>query len=196
MEWVETTGKTVAEAKETALDRLGVADDDAEFEILEEPRNGLFGLIRGEARVRARIRPTEARPKQERKRGRGSAPRNDTRWTSRARTPSRAMSSPARRHVRDHGRLAARARPDAVVRHVNAVHAAIVRVPRRARGAVFVRMVRKAPRTHRSIRPPSGRLRSHSSRGWSTRSVFPARPSWRPSTASSRCRSPATISAC
>ena len=69
MEWVETTGKTVAEAKETALDRLGVADDDAEFEILEEPRNGLFGLIRGEARVRARIRPTEARPKQERKRG-------------------------------------------------------------------------------------------------------------------------------
>jgi spoIIIJ-associated protein len=71
MEWVETTGKTIAEAKETALDRLGVADDDAEFEILEEPRNGLFGLIRGEARVRARIRPTEARPKQERRRGRG-----------------------------------------------------------------------------------------------------------------------------
>ena len=42
-------------------------------------RNGLFGLIRGEARVRARIRPTEARPKQERKRGRGdrSASRTD-----------------------------------------------------------------------------------------------------------------------
>lgn len=80
MEWVETTGKTVAEAKETALDRLGVADDDAEFEILEEPRNGLFGLIRGEARVRARIRPTEARPKQERRRSRGerSATRPDT----------------------------------------------------------------------------------------------------------------------
>lgn len=80
MEWVETTGKTVAEAKEMALDRLGVADDDAEFEIVEEPRNGLFGLIRGEARVRARIRPTEARPKQDRKRGRGdrSATANET----------------------------------------------------------------------------------------------------------------------
>ena len=71
MEWVETTGKTVEEAKERALDQLGVADDDAEFEILEEPRAGLFGLIRGEARVRARIRPTEARPKQERRRGKG-----------------------------------------------------------------------------------------------------------------------------
>lgn len=106
MEWVETTGKTVAEAKETALDRLGVADDDAEFEILEEPRNGLFGLIRGEARVRARIRPTEARPKQERKRGRGSAPRNDARDESSkdaepsdvvAGAPPRSGSRPARR---------------------------------------------------------------------------------------------------
>ena len=95
MEWVETTGKTVAEAKETALDRLGVAEDDAEFEILEEPRNGLFGLMRGEARVRARIRPTEARPKQERKRGRGAAPRHRAPTPSRARMPSRATTSPA-----------------------------------------------------------------------------------------------------
>ncbi|HWM23002.1 MAG TPA: RNA-binding cell elongation regulator Jag/EloR [Ilumatobacteraceae bacterium] len=102
MEWVETTGKTVAEAKETALDRLGVADDDAEFEILEEPRNGLFGLIRGEARVRARIRPTEARPKQERKRGRGdrSGPRHETRpgaTDDDAGTPARTEARPARR---------------------------------------------------------------------------------------------------
>jgi spoIIIJ-associated protein len=92
MEWVETTGKTVAEAKDTALDRLGVADDDAEFEILEEPRNGLFGLIRGEARVRARIRPTEARPKQERKRGRGdrSGSRTDTQSEAGADAPDDA----------------------------------------------------------------------------------------------------------
>ena len=72
MEWVETTAKTIDEAKEKALDQLGVADDDAEFEILEEPKAGLFGLIRGEARVRGRIRPTEARPKVERRRGRRS----------------------------------------------------------------------------------------------------------------------------
>jgi len=66
MEWVETTGKTVEEAKEAALDQLGVHEDDAEFEVVEEPRTGLFGRTRGEARVRARVRPTLPRPKAER----------------------------------------------------------------------------------------------------------------------------------
>lgn len=67
MEWVETTGKTVADAREQALDRLGVAEDEAEFDVLEEPKTGLFGRTRGEARVRARIRPTAVRPKQDRR---------------------------------------------------------------------------------------------------------------------------------
>ena len=67
MEWVETTGKTVEEAKDAALDQLGVDEQDAEFEVLEEPRAGLFGRTRGEARVRARIRPTQPRPKAERR---------------------------------------------------------------------------------------------------------------------------------
>ena len=40
MEWVETTGKTVDDAKELALDQLGVMADEAEFEVLEEPRPG------------------------------------------------------------------------------------------------------------------------------------------------------------
>src|SRR5258706_9562036 len=67
MEWVETTGKTVEDAKEAALDQLGVHEDDAEFEVLEAPRVGLFGRLRGEARVRARVRPTRPRPKAERR---------------------------------------------------------------------------------------------------------------------------------
>ncbi len=71
MEWVETTAKTVEAAKDAALDRLGVAADEAEFEVVEEPRPGLFGRTRGEARVRARVLPTQLRPKQERRR-RGS----------------------------------------------------------------------------------------------------------------------------
>src|SRR5437762_11488999 len=78
MEWVETTGKTVEEAKEAALDQLGVHEDDAEFEVIESPRVGLFGRLRGEARVRARVRPTRPRAKAERrdrKRRRPDGPR-------------------------------------------------------------------------------------------------------------------------
>jgi spoIIIJ-associated protein len=67
MEWVETTGRTVEEAKDAALDQLGVDEQDAEFEILEEPKSGLFGRLRQEARVRARVRPTRPRPKVERR---------------------------------------------------------------------------------------------------------------------------------
>ncbi|MDE3082928.1 MAG: Jag N-terminal domain-containing protein, partial [Acidobacteriota bacterium] len=69
MDWVETTGKTIDEATERALAHLGVHRDDAEVEILEEPRAGLFGRVRGEARVRARVRPTSPRPKRSRKPG-------------------------------------------------------------------------------------------------------------------------------
>lgn len=75
MEWVETTGKTIEEAKDAALDQLGVDEQDAEFEVVEEPRTGLFGRTRGEARVRARVRPVQPRPKVERRdrRGRSNA---------------------------------------------------------------------------------------------------------------------------
>lgn len=67
MEWVETTGRTVEEAKDAALDQLGVDEQDAEFEVMEEPKLGLFGRLRSEARVRARVRPTKPRPKEDRR---------------------------------------------------------------------------------------------------------------------------------
>lgn len=67
MEWVETTGRTVEEAKDAALDELGVDEADAEFDVLEEPKSGLFGRVRQEARVRARVRPSTPRPKADRR---------------------------------------------------------------------------------------------------------------------------------
>jgi hypothetical protein len=67
MEWVETTGKTISEAKEAALDELGVDEQDAEFEVLAEPKVGLFGRLRSEGRVRARVRPTTPRAKEDRR---------------------------------------------------------------------------------------------------------------------------------
>jgi len=67
MEWVEFTARTLQEAKDLAVDRLGVASEDAEFEVLSEPRPGLFGRLKGEARVRARVRPAQARQKVDRR---------------------------------------------------------------------------------------------------------------------------------
>jgi spoIIIJ-associated protein len=73
MEWVEVTAKSVEAAKELALDRLGISTDDAEFDVVEEPRPGLFGRMRGEARVRARVKPAMVRQKQDRRNRRTSA---------------------------------------------------------------------------------------------------------------------------
>ena len=64
---MEAGGKSLAEAKEVVLDLLGVAEDDAEFVIISEPKAGLFGRMRGEARVQARVRPMAPPPKRGRR---------------------------------------------------------------------------------------------------------------------------------
>ena len=102
MEWVETTARTVAEAKDAALDQLGVDEQEAEFEVLEEPRAGLFGRVRGEARVRARVAPKQPRPKVERSGGRRGKARS-----------GRAADGPAGKAAgrgRGHHRIGAAAR--------------------------------------------------------------------------------------
>lgn len=66
MEWIEISAKTIEEAKDRALDALGVDERDAEFDILEEPKAGLFGRVKGEARIRARVKPRKPRSKQRR----------------------------------------------------------------------------------------------------------------------------------
>ncbi|WP_334142607.1 RNA-binding cell elongation regulator Jag/EloR [Rhabdothermincola sp.] len=86
---METTGRTVDEAKDRALDQLGVDLSDAEFEVLEEPKAGLFGRIRREARVRARVKPTQPRPKADRRerRRRGRSAGDNGREQGRVRSP-------------------------------------------------------------------------------------------------------------
>ena len=70
MEWVTTTAKTLPEAIDLALDNLGVDESEAEIVVLEEPSKGLFGRVRGTARVEARVKPKAIRPKTERGRNR------------------------------------------------------------------------------------------------------------------------------
>lgn len=78
MEWVETTGRTLPDAVEAALDQLGVAEDDLEYQVVDEPRSGLLGRLGGrEARIRARVKPISRekpgeRQRRERRRGRGA----------------------------------------------------------------------------------------------------------------------------
>jgi spoIIIJ-associated protein len=104
MEWVETTGRTVEEAKEAALDRLGVGEEDAEFELLAEPRSGLFGRIRAEARVRARVRPTRPRPKDDRReRRRRSRPRAKAHSRDSAEKAAVVSAPPQERRSRGNG---------------------------------------------------------------------------------------------
>ena len=56
MEWVETTGRTLEEALDAALDQLGVDEKDVEYEVLAEPKAGLLGRFGGrDARIRARV---------------------------------------------------------------------------------------------------------------------------------------------
>jgi spoIIIJ-associated protein len=89
VQWVETTGRTIEDAKEAALEQLGIDDSEAEFEVLEEPKTGLFGRPRGEARIRARVVPKAPRPKQERR------PRKGRSGSSGGRAGSSGASSTA-----------------------------------------------------------------------------------------------------
>ena len=69
MEWVEVRGDDVAAAEELALDQLGVAREDAEFEVVTAPENKWLGLKKTEARVRARVKPVGPKSKENNKRG-------------------------------------------------------------------------------------------------------------------------------
>jgi len=69
MEWVETTGRTIAEALDAALDELGVDEEDVEYEVLEEPKAGFLGRLgSSEGRIRARIKPISREKPGERQR--------------------------------------------------------------------------------------------------------------------------------
>jgi len=85
MEWIEVTARTVDEARERAIDLLGVTEEDIEVEVLAEPKMGLFGRVREEARVRARLLPAVPRSKDDSNRRRRSGG---------GRGPSRAEGEP------------------------------------------------------------------------------------------------------
>jgi spoIIIJ-associated protein len=98
MEWVETTGRTVEEALDAALDELGVDENDVEYEVVARPRGGLLGRFGGEARIRARVKPLsrekpgEARRRSRRRAGADRAEDGRTEETATARPRARAAA--------------------------------------------------------------------------------------------------------
>jgi spoIIIJ-associated protein len=79
MEWVETTGRTIEEALDAALDRLGVHEEEIEYSVIAEPKSGLFGRFGGsDARIRARVKPiSREKPNPQRRRRGGRSERPD-----------------------------------------------------------------------------------------------------------------------
>jgi spoIIIJ-associated protein len=95
MEWVETTGRTIEEALDAALDELGVDENDVEYEVVTRPRGGLLGRFGGGARIRARVKPlSREKPGEARRRGRrrgSGSERTDDRPAER-KAPGRARA--------------------------------------------------------------------------------------------------------
>jgi spoIIIJ-associated protein len=76
MDWITTSGSSIDEAKSNALDQLGIVADEAEFDIVNDVEKGLFGRVKTEAKVRARVRPKAPAAKDDRRR-RGNGKNRD-----------------------------------------------------------------------------------------------------------------------
>jgi spoIIIJ-associated protein len=77
MEWIEVTGRTVDEAKERALDELGVHESELEFELIDDARTGFLRIGRSDARIRARIKPLSREKPADKRRRRRQEGRSD-----------------------------------------------------------------------------------------------------------------------
>jgi spoIIIJ-associated protein len=95
MEWVETTGKSLTDAINAALDELGVDEQDAEIVVVEEAKSALFGLRKSEARIRARVRHAVARPKRAQRGRRSRSERAERKPADAPRNGASTTSTPA-----------------------------------------------------------------------------------------------------
>ena len=93
MDWIVTTGPTVADAVEIALDELSVAREDVEFEVVAEPKTSIFGLRRKPAQVRVRVRPVAPPPKRDRRRPERNSKNRNPRNSGRKDKPKTGGSS-------------------------------------------------------------------------------------------------------
>ncbi len=65
MEHIEKSAGSVEEALEAALEELGISEQEADIEIVQEPKGGLLGLGSKEAVVRVRPKRDSSEPSQD-----------------------------------------------------------------------------------------------------------------------------------
>jgi spoIIIJ-associated protein len=134
MEWIVISAKTVDEAREQAMDRLGVDESDLEFEVLEAPRTGFLGMGRVDAQIRARVKPvsrekpTDRRRERRRGRSRGGerardAKQDDQRQPARNDDRSEGSARGERSRHRGGGGTTTRTKQEQGVNHDSDSHA-------------------------------------------------------------------------
>ena len=102
MDWITTSGRTLDEAKSHALDQLGIVADEAEFDVVNDVEKGLFGRIKTEAKIRARVRPKQPAAKDDRRR-RGNGSRGRGNGSGRGRQGNGGRDGGAKKSGRSRG---------------------------------------------------------------------------------------------
>ncbi len=90
MQWIETSGRDVQEAVESALFQLGISRAELEYTVITEPRRGILGFMKGEASIRARVKPTTYKAKESPAR----RARGDRKGAKKSPTGTKAASRP------------------------------------------------------------------------------------------------------
>lgn len=98
MEWVEAIGPTVEEAVSVAVEELGIRREDAEVEILQDPKAGFLGLGSQDAVVKVSEKPPrKGKGKKRRRRPRAKTEKKE----DRAPRPQKQAANPERRQRDD-----------------------------------------------------------------------------------------------
>lgn len=93
MEWIESTGKSLELAIENAIDTLGVKEKELEYELISEPKKGVFGIGGNEARIKARVKPiSREKPGEKKRRGNDRKP-SSTRQSSKPKSSTKESRS-------------------------------------------------------------------------------------------------------
>ena len=98
MEWVEASGKSVEVAVAAAIAELGISVEEAEIEVLQEPKPGFLGLGAQEAVVKVVRKPRTSRRKRRRRRPKRKQQKAPSETQQKKSPPPKAKKKPVDIH--------------------------------------------------------------------------------------------------